>query len=222
LYCSRLISFVYTTLLLSVKNYVMSLPVVSVAFICKRENCGLELTLSNILFLVIAELLSAPLVWFRQGGIIPPLQLLYDGPYAFLRPSPSPSESGCGMRWLPSAVLRPAQQRTPCLAAHHAAADHRACAQVVLPPPSGSRFQTHWFLHLLLLLCRHKTVPEPFSYPARRCLHTQDRRCLHILHRHSTCPVNGHSPRGWTSNLFSLQPRPELGGSPVESWLHLW
>jgi hypothetical protein len=28
--------------------------------------------------------------------------------------------------------------------------------------------------------------------------------------------------RGWTSDLFSSQPRPELGGSPVDTCLHPW
>jgi hypothetical protein len=32
-----------------------------------------------------AELLSAPLDWVRQGGLIPPLQPLYDSSYAVLR-----------------------------------------------------------------------------------------------------------------------------------------
>jgi hypothetical protein len=35
-----------------------------------------------------AELLSAPLVWVRRGGLVPPLQPLYDGPYAVLRRGP--------------------------------------------------------------------------------------------------------------------------------------
>jgi hypothetical protein len=35
-----------------------------------------------------AELLSAPLVWVRRGSLVPPLQPLYDGPYAFLRRGP--------------------------------------------------------------------------------------------------------------------------------------
>jgi hypothetical protein len=35
-----------------------------------------------------AELFSAPLVWVRRGGIIPPCQPLYDGPYAVLRRVP--------------------------------------------------------------------------------------------------------------------------------------
>ncbi len=36
-----------------------------------------------------AELLSAPLVWVHRGGLVPPLQLLYDGPYAVLCRGPS-------------------------------------------------------------------------------------------------------------------------------------
>ncbi len=35
-----------------------------------------------------AELLSTPLVWVRRGGLVLPLQLLYDGPYVVLRRSP--------------------------------------------------------------------------------------------------------------------------------------
>jgi hypothetical protein len=33
----------------------------------------------------LAELLSARLVWVRRGGAVPPLQPLYDGPYAVIR-----------------------------------------------------------------------------------------------------------------------------------------
>jgi hypothetical protein len=35
-----------------------------------------------------AELLSAPLVWVHRSGLVPPLQPLYDGPYAVLRCGP--------------------------------------------------------------------------------------------------------------------------------------
>jgi hypothetical protein len=100
-----------------------------------------------------SELLFAPLVWVHRGGLVPPLQLLYDGPYAVLSraPTPSPSESDLGKRWLPSAALMLAQPRTPRLAACAAVADRRARAQAVLPQPSGYRSQTHWSLHLLLL-----------------------------------------------------------------------
>jgi hypothetical protein len=137
-------------------------------------------------------------------------------------PAPSPSESGRGTRWLPSAALRLARLRTPCLAARLSAADRRARTQAVLLQPRGSCFQTRWSLHLPLLWRRHETVPKPFSFPARRFLHPQDWQRLHILHRHRIRLVNGHCPRGWTSGLFSSQPRLELGGSPVESWLHPW
>ncbi len=34
------------------------------------------------------DLLTAPLIWVRRGGVIPPLQPLYDGPYAVLHRGP--------------------------------------------------------------------------------------------------------------------------------------
>jgi transposase InsO family protein len=169
------------------------------------------------------NLLSVPLVWVCRGSAIPPLQPLYDSPYAVLRrgPAPSQSESGPETRSSPSVASRPARPRTPCLAVRVAMADRRVRAQVVLPQPRGSRFQTRWFLHLPLQR-RHKTVPEPFSYPARRFLHARDWRRHHRCHKRSTRPVNGHRHRGWTSDLFSSRPRPELGGSPVDTCLHPW
>jgi hypothetical protein len=131
-------------------------------------------------------------------------------------PTPSLSESGRVTRW---SRLRP---RTPCLAACVTTADRRVHAQAFLPQPTGSRFQTRWFLHLPLLRRHHATVLEPFCYPVRRYLHARDRGPLHSLHRRGTRFVNGHRPRDWTSDLFSSQLRPELRGSPVESWLHPW
>jgi hypothetical protein len=110
-------------------------------------------------------------------------------------PAPSPSESGRGRRWSPSAALRLARLRTPRLAARVAAAVRWARTQVVLPQSSRSRFQTIRFLHLLLPQLRHETVPEPFSYPARRFLHVQERRRLRSIHRRGTRPVSEHRPR---------------------------
>jgi hypothetical protein len=75
-------------------------------------------------------------------------------------------------------------------------ADRRARVQVVLLQPSGSRFQTRWFLHFLLLRHHHETVLEPFSYLARRFLHAWDRWHLYTLHRPGNRPVNWHHPRG--------------------------
>jgi hypothetical protein len=131
-------------------------------------------------------------------------------PFCVVAPAPSPSELGHKTRSLPSAASRPARQWTPSLAARDAVADRRVGAQAALLQPSRSCFLTCWFLHLPLWRC-HKTVPELFSYPARRFLHTRDRR---RLHRHSTCPVNRHHQRGWTSDLSSFQQRPEVGGEP--------
>jgi hypothetical protein len=100
----------------------------------------------------------------------------------------SPSESGPGTRSSPSPASRLARPRTPRLATRVAAAGRRVRTQAALLPPSGSRFQTRWFLHLPSRR-RHEMVPEPFSYPARR-------RCLHRCHRRGTRPVNGHCQRG--------------------------
>jgi hypothetical protein len=135
-------------------------------------------------------------------------------------PAPSPSEPSPGTRLSPSAASRLARPWTPCLAARVTVADRRVRTQAALLQPSRSRFQTRWFLHLLLRRC-HETVPEPFSNPARRFLHARDRR-HHRCHRRSTVPSTGHRHRGWTSDLFSSRPRPELRGSPVDTCLNPW
>jgi hypothetical protein len=69
----------------------------------------------------------------------------------------------------PSVASRPAWKQTPHLAVRDAAADLRARTQAVPPPPSGSRFQTCWFLHLLR--CRQATVQEPFFRSRTSFLH---------------------------------------------------
>jgi hypothetical protein len=109
--------------------------------------------------------------------------------------------------------LKAFTQQTPCLAARVAAEDCRICAQAASPQPSGSRFQTRWFLRFLLPRHRHETVPKPFSYPAGGFCTPGDRRRLHSLHRRGTRPINRHRPEGWTSDLVSSQLRPELGGA---------
>jgi hypothetical protein len=109
--------------------------------------------------------------------------------------APSPSESGHETRSLLSAASKLAWQPAPSLAARVVAADRRGCTQAVLPQPSGSHFQTRWYLHLPLR-CRLGTVLKPFSYPARRFLHARDRRRHHRCHRRGTRPINGHRHRG--------------------------
>ncbi len=113
-----------------------------------------------------AKLFSVPLIWVRRGHVIPPLQLLYDGPYVVLRHGPHSFTIRVGS-WDEVVAIS-------CLKAFTAQtlslAGRRVRAQAVLPQLSGSRFQTRWFLHLPLQR-RHETVPEPFSYPARWFLH---------------------------------------------------
>ncbi len=159
------------------------------------------------------ELLSAPLVWVVGAAWFHSFSRSMTAPTrsCATAPAPSPSELGCGRRWSPSAALRLARPQMPRLAARIAAAVCRACAQAAMPQPSGSCFQTRWS-HLPFLRCCHATVLEPFSYQAKRPLHARNQRRLHSLHRHGTHSVNRYRPRGWTSDLFSSQPRPELGG----------
>ncbi len=150
------------------------------------------------------DLLSAPLVWVCRGGVILPLQPLYDGPYAVLRCGPHSFTIRVGSpdKVISVSRLKACTAQTPCLATHVTPADCWVRTRAVLPQPSESRFQTCWFLDLPLRR-RHETVPEPFSYPAMRFLHAQDRRRHHRCHRRGTRPVNGHRHRGWTSDLLT-------------------
>jgi hypothetical protein len=116
-------------------------------------------------------------------------------PFSAVDPAPSPSKLGPKMRSSPSAASSPARQQTPSLATHVAAADRPVRAQADLPQPSGSCFQTRWYLHLPLWPCL-EMVPEPFSYPARRFSHAWDRRRHHRFHRSGTRPVNEHHHKG--------------------------
>ncbi len=52
-----------------------------------QQGCS-QLSTSDLPSELPAELLSTPLVWARRGGVVPPLQPVYDGPYAVLRRSP--------------------------------------------------------------------------------------------------------------------------------------
>jgi hypothetical protein len=147
---------------------------------------------------------STPLVWVHRGGLVPPLQPLYHGPTrsCTAAPTPSPSESGHVTSTSPSAASRLAQPRTTRLAAHLAAADRQVHAQPVLPQPSGSHFQTRWFLHLPLLRRRHEMVLEPFSYPVRRFLHARERRRLNI----NAVPVSSTGTAPEVGRLTSSPP----------------
>ncbi len=64
-----------------IKNFSKTLD--APAFSLPRHNCSIQLASE-----LPAKLLSAPLAWVHCGGIVPPLQPLYDGPYAILRRGP--------------------------------------------------------------------------------------------------------------------------------------
>jgi hypothetical protein len=131
-------------------------------------------------------------------------------------PAPSPSEFGHETRSSPSAASRPAQWRTPSLAARVATADTQVCAQAALLQPSGSHFQTCWFLYLPLRHC-HKMVPEPFSYPAMRFC--KPGTVGAFTASTDAVPVLSTGTAKEVGPLFSSPSRPEFGGSPLESCL---
>ncbi len=109
-------------------------------------------------------------------------------PSCSVDPTPSPSESGHGTRSSMPAASRPAWQQTPHLAACDAAVDCRVSAQAVPSPPSGSRLQTRWFLHLLFVRCRQATVQEPFFRSLTGFLHALDWQCHPSLHSSEPAP----------------------------------
>jgi hypothetical protein len=98
-----------------------------------------------------AELLSVPLVWVHQGGMVPPFRSLYDGPYAVLRHGPHYFTIRVGSRDEAVAVRRlkacTAMDATP--GSPRCRGRPPGSTQAVLSQPSGSRSQTRWSLRLL-------------------------------------------------------------------------
>jgi transposase InsO family protein len=142
------------------------------------------------------DLLSVPLVWSVGAASSHPFSrsMTAPTPSCTAGHATSPSESSPGTRLSLSAASRLARLRTPCLAARVAVADRRVRTQAVLPQPSGSRFQTGWFLHLPLRR-RHQKVPERF-HGVRRFLHARGWRRYYRGHRRGTHPFKGHRHRG--------------------------
>ncbi len=195
-----------------IKNFSKTLDVPAVSL--PRHNSSTQLHSE-----LPAELLSAPLVWVCHGGVVP----LYDSPYTVLRRGPGSFTIWVGSRDQVIAV----SHLKACTAADAEPGSPCRCSRLPGSRPGGPAatkrvsFSARWYLHLPLR-CRLQTVREPVSYPARRFLHTWDQRRHHRCHRCGTRPVNGPRHRDWTSDLFSIQPRPEFGGSPVDICLHPW
>jgi hypothetical protein len=195
------------------------------AYSLPRQNSSSSTSLHLVSELP-AELLSAHLVWVCRGSAVLPLQPLYDGPFTVICRSGRSFSLQVGSRKEIVAVSRlKACTAAPSSPRHRGQPPGKRPGAP--PRPSGCRFHIPWPLDLQSRR-RHKTVPEPFSYPAQRFLHAWDRRCHHCLHISGIRRVSGHCHRrnthvcghrhgGWTSDLLSSQLRPEFGGSPAET-----
>jgi hypothetical protein len=94
-----------------------------------------------------AELLSTPLVWVHRGGLVPPLQPLYDGPYAVLRRGPRSFTIRVGSRDEVVAFSR----LKACRAADATPGSQRCCRTPPGSHPGGlAATKRVWFSHLLV------------------------------------------------------------------------
>jgi hypothetical protein len=159
-----------------------------------------------------AELLSAPLIWVRRGSLVPPLQPLYDGPYAVLRRGPRSFTIRVGSR---SEVVFVSRLKA-CTAA--TPGSQRRCGRLPGSHP-GSLDATKWVSFsagpFTFLFSGADTRRSQNRFPTRRggfCM-PGNRWRLHSLHRRGTRLVNGYRPRGSTSVLFSSQPSQSSRGA---------
>jgi hypothetical protein len=94
-----------------------------------------------------AELLSTPLVWVCRGGLVPPLQPLYDGPYAVLRRGPRSFTIRVGSR---EEVVAFSCLKA-CTAADATPGSQRCCRTPPGSHPGGlAATKRVWFSHLLV------------------------------------------------------------------------
>jgi hypothetical protein len=138
-----------------------------------------------------------PLVWVRCGGVIPPLQPLYDGPYAVLRHGPRSFTIRVGSWDEVIAISR--------LMAYMAA-DSMPGSPCRRGRPPGSRSggpattKRVSFADPLLSLPSFPKPPQngpgTIFLPGKEVFARPDQWHLHSLHRHGTRPVNGYRPRG--------------------------
>jgi hypothetical protein len=169
------------------------------------------------------DLLSAPLVWVRRGGVIQPLQPLYDGPYTVLRRGPRSFTVRVKTRGEVIAVSR----LKACTAADATPGSPRRRGR---PPGShpGGPAATKRVSFSDPLVSTPSFPAPPRDGPGTVFLPGEEVFARSgpaapsqvPCHRRGTRPVNAHRLRGWTSDLFSFQPRPELRGSPVDTCQH--
>jgi hypothetical protein len=166
------------------------------------------------------ELLSAPLVWVHQGGLVPPLQPLYDGPYVVLRRSPRSFTIRVGSRDEVIAISR----LKACMVAGATPGSPRRRGR-----PPGSRSGG-------LAATKRVSFSDPLvSSPSSSLELPQDGPGTVFLPGEEVFACLGPAvppqmpqmryPSRQRAppkrlDLFSFQPRPELGGSPVNTCQH--
>jgi hypothetical protein len=157
----------------------------------------------------------------HRSGVIPPLQRIYDGPYAILHRDPHSFTIQVwdmveivSVSWLKPSTDADVKPGSP----QHRGRPPGAGTDTkpVHPHPGGSRFQTPWSLH------HHaksslKNAREPFfPNPVGFFLHALGWLLLPSLHSSSTCSNSRDRQRESTSDLASSEA--SAGGrGPAES-----
>ncbi len=119
----------------------------------------------------------------------------------------------------------------PHLAVRDTAADRQALArqpnqplptQAVQLLPSGSRFQTCWFLHLQLGRRQEAVQEQFFSHPVGGgfCMPWTSNTLVASTDTVSAVTADSANEVG-PLDIFSSKPTPELRGSPVEAYFGL-
>jgi hypothetical protein len=166
-----------------------------------------------------AELLSAPHVWVRRGGLVPSLQPLYDGPYAVLCRGPRSFTIRVGSR---DKVVAVSHLKT-CTAADAMPGSPRRRGKPPSSRPGGLAATKR-------VSFSDPLVSSPSSSPAmpRDSLGTVFLPGEEVFAHPGPAPSQPPQTRYPSTDTapevgpLTSRLRPELRGSPVESWLHPW
>ncbi len=140
-----------------------------------------------------AKLLSAPLVWVRGGGLVPPLQPLYDGPYAVLRRGPR-SFTIRVRSW--DEVVAVSRLKA-CTAADATPGSPRRRGRPQGSPPGGPAATKRVSFSDPLVSSPSPPAPprdgpRTVLLPGEEIFASPGPAALHKCHRRGTRPVNGH------------------------------
>jgi hypothetical protein len=152
-----------------------------------------------------AELLSAPLVWVRWGGLVLPLQPLYDGPYAVLRRGPCSFTIRVRSQDKVVAVSR----LKACMASDAKPGSPRCHGRLPGSRPGGLAATKRVLFSDPLV-----SLPSPSLMPLRDGPGTVFLPGEEVF---AQPPQTRYPSRQWTSDLFSSQLRPELTSTGLNS-----